>query len=430
MSDIGNLILNTSLSIVTLWIVNKFLNFYLVKKQSNILIKCLWFFFGLFQYIIEYNKGTGSIWKMIISIIVVLIISVFGFEKAGKIKLLNTILLHVTWVLIEMLTFLSIKFIPISESIIIGSVISKIFIILIVNILTLSLGKIRNHNVSLSYYIIFLSIAIGSIYIAVNEFYSNKLNNKINSMFTFSVLLLINIIIFEIYSKLGEYLILEKEKTAYTQQINIMSKNTEEQKKIMEEFYQDKHNLTNQLIVLKGNINNNQESVIEELNKIINSCEVNANCFSTGNNVVDALINNKFATAKVKEINFHLNIFIPEVIPVNQCDLGIVLGNALDNAIEATENCKNHDKKICISMGIKKEALIIIIKNPYEHTLKEDRGGSFISTKEEGRKHGFGVNSINKVADKYDGAVIIETEDNQFKLIVIINIKDFSQQTA
>ena len=52
--------------------------------------------------------------------------------------------------------------------------------------------------------------------------------------------------------------------------------------------------------------------------------------------MIDALLNTKYSIAKENGIQFLLKIFIPEELPINQCDLGVVLGNALDNAIEAT----------------------------------------------------------------------------------------------
>ena len=69
------------------------------------------------------------------------------------------------------------------------------------------------------------------------------------------------------------------------------------------------------------------------------------------------------------------------------CDIGIALGNALDNAIEAVRDCRQHQKVIEISMGVKKQALVMLIKNPYEHVLKNDRSGKYQSTKTESGRH-------------------------------------------
>lgn len=142
--------------------------------------------------------------------------------------------------------------------------------------------------------------------------------------------------------------------------------------------------------------------------------------------MIDALLNTKYSIAKENGIQFLLKIFIPEELPINQCDLGVVLGNALDNAIEATEKCTGNDKDIEIAMGIKKQSLVLVIKNPYEGSLKQDKSGKLISTKNDFRRHGYGISSIQKVADKYGGDVIIETQDGKFVLTVMMNIGEFN----
>lgn len=54
-----------------------------------------------------------------------------------------------------------------------------------------------------------------------------------------------------------------------------------------------------------------------------------------------------------------------------------------------------------------------------------DKDGKLLSTKDECTKHGYGINSIIKVAEKYNGDVIIEEEDRKFIITVTMNLKDF-----
>ena len=219
---------------------------------------------------------------------------------------------------------------------------------------------------------------------------------------------------------------MEKEKAVYTQQMNIMAINTEEQKKVMENFHREKHDWINELIVLKNEIEyENKAAVLQNIDRIIQNCQSGEIVSDTGNKCIDALINTKYATAKEKGIEFILKIFIPEELPINQCDIGIVLGNALDNAIEATEKSKSSAKKIEIAMGIKKEALILVVKNPLAGSLKKDKDGKLLSTKEDSKKHGYGINSIIRVARKYNGDVIIEDEEGQFVITVTMNLENF-----
>ena len=132
----------------------------------------------------------------------------------------------------------------------------------------------------------------------------------------------------------------------------------------------------------------------------------------------------KYYNMEEKGIDFAIKIYIPEELPIDQCDLGIVVGNALDNAIEATEKSNFDTKKIEIIMGVKKESLVIVVKNPFEGSLRKDKDGNLLSTKDEFYKHGYGINSIIKVAEKYNGDVIIEEEERKFIIMITMNLKD------
>lgn len=218
---------------------------------------------------------------------------------------------------------------------------------------------------------------------------------------------------------------LEKEKRVYEQQINIMSRTIEEQKKIMEAFREEKHNLVNALIVLRNYAENGDNvNMIDSLNHIIKGFVVGEKISNSGNGVVDAIINFKYVTAKRYQIRFNLKNFIPEQLPFHQCDMGIVLGNAIDNAIEAVKGCPPDKKTIDISMGIKKEEFIMMIKNYYEHSLRIDRSGNLVSTKQDCIRHGYGIKSIKRVAAKYHGEAFVEAENNEFVLTVIMSIEN------
>lgn len=219
---------------------------------------------------------------------------------------------------------------------------------------------------------------------------------------------------------------LENEITVYEQQLDLINRNTEEQKKMMEGFREEKHNFINQLIVLKDSIEHGEKGkAIEELNRLIYLLPGNSKISNCGNSTVDALINFKNLTAEKADVELKLKIFIPENLPINQCDLGVVMGNAIDNAIEAAQQYDGTDKFVEITMGVKKEALVLVIKNPFQNELREDKQGNLLSTKNDGNRHGYGVKSIRRVAEKYNGEVLIETENQLFILTVIMNIEQF-----
>lgn len=413
MYNVGNLIFDATMVVATLWIVNKYLGIF-NKKRQNIMSVSIWILFAIFQVYVQINSGIASIWTTIISIGLVILISLFGYTNKGKKSILEVCFLYVVWVLIEIMISFCVNLLPLDEnhSVMAGNIISKIIMIIGVYVFSIMWEKTDNNFIPARYYVGLLFVPIGSIYIAVNEFYSiNNMKEVLPSMVTFSILLLFNIIILEIYSKISENFIMEKEKAIYTQQINIMAINTEEQKKVMENFHREKHDWINELIALKNEIEyENKDVVLQNIDRIIQNCQFGEAISDTGNKCIDALINVKYTTAKEKGIDFILKIFIPEELPINQCDMGIVLGNILDNAIEATEKCNSSAKKIEIIMGIKKEALVLVVKNPLAGSLKRNKDGKLLSTKEDSKRHGYGINSVIKVARKYNGDVIIEEE--------------------
>lgn len=428
MYNVGNLIFDATMVVATLWIVNKYLGIF-NKKRQNIMSVSIWILFAIFQVYVQINSGIASIWTTIISIGLVILISLFGYTNKGKKSILEVCFLYVVWVLIEIMISFCVNLLPLDEnhSVMAGNIISKIIMIIGVYVFSIMWEKTDNNFIPARYYVGLLFVPIGSIYIAVNEFYSiNNMKEVLPSMVTFSILLLFNIIILEIYSKISENFIMEKEKAIYTQQINIMAINTEEQKKVMENFHREKHDWINELIALKNEIEyENKDVVLQNIDRIIQNCQFGEAISDTGNKCIDALINVKYTTAKEKGIDFILKIFIPEELPINQCDMGIVLGNILDNAIEATEKCNSSAKKIEIIMGIKKEALVLVVKNPLAGSLKRNKDGRLLSTKEDSKRHGYGINSVIKVARKYNGDVIIEEEGGEFVITVTMNLENF-----
>lgn len=421
MYSIGYFVLDTAMVISTMWIVDRFWRSFFEKRKSIFSI-IVWLCFMLWQFIFTWEDKDIHINASVVNIVFLLLIATFCYQGKGKVKYFLVAVFYSVWELVELLVFYLISGMAMGQgqADIIGSVVSKIITIIFIHIFSI-LRKEKNHDcIPAQSYFFLLLIPAGSIYIALIEFYF--IGNIFFSLITVSILLIFNVVIFEMYEKLNEAFINDTEKTVHVQQLEVISKNTEEQKKMMEEFHEEKHNLTNELIVLKNGIEmSNMETAVKTLNKIIRNSNMVENICSSGNSTVDAIINFKYAVAQECRIRFQLKVFIPEVMPIDQCDLGVVLGNAIDNAIEATKECNRNEKVIEIILGVKKEALIIIVKNPYEHPINLDRNGNILSTKKEKKRHGFGLNSINRIAEEYDGALIVDFGHNRFSLTATMN---------
>lgn len=412
--------------IATIWIIKRLLDTLFQKKSNNFSIVVTWIIFAAYQMYIQMNAGGASIWKTVLNILIVILISLRGYQNRGKTNVLSIVVFYAIWAIEEMIVFFCVNMIFTQKAVadLAGIIISRIFMIVGIYFFSVFWEKTNMEFLSTKYFIMLLFIPVGSIIIAVNVFFIEDVEkNSFFPMSVFSILLLFNILILEIFSKLSENFMLEKENIVYLQQIDMIARNTQEQKSIMENFQREKHDLTNKLIVIRNELeNNNVTKVISDMNDIIKSCNTGENICCSGNKIIDAIINTKYAIARENGIVFNLRIFIPIDLPINQYDIGVVLGNALDNAIEVTGECEKYAKEIDISMGIKKEAFILNIKNPYEHELNKDKEGNFLSTKKDAKRHGYGINSINKIVEKYVGDIIIEDENNEFVLTIILNL--------
>ncbi|MDE7130747.1 MAG: GHKL domain-containing protein [Lachnospiraceae bacterium] len=424
MFDLDVYILNGVIAVSNIWIVNRYWESFFEKKKISFISVIIWIFFGGIQYISQYVSGNINIGLTCTNAVLILMIAICGYKCAGRAKYFLLVLFCAVWALVELFAFFLFSSVQMENEklITMGTVVSILFMIIFVYIISVVWDKKNSDIIPIRFYVYLLLVPIGSIYIAVIQFYSQS--SELLSTITISVLLLFNIVIFDIYTKMNKLFLYEKERAVYAQQLNIISGSTVEQKKVLEEFYEEKHNLLNELIALRGGIfKKDRNTVIESLNRIIRNYDRIGNISKSGNCTVDAIINFKYATAREYGIDFRLKIFIPEEFPVEQCDMGVVLGNALDNAIEAVERCKAEQKYIEISMGVKKEAWVMVIKNPYEHEIKRNRNGQIVSDKEEAYRHGFGLESIRRIAEKYFGDFIIDVDEHIFSLTVVLNFK-------
>ena len=139
------------------------------------------------------------------------------------------------------------------------------------------------------------------------------------------------------------------------------------------------------------------------------------------NQSADALICYYLKLAKQKNIKFTTKLHIPEESGVQDMDLCVILGNALENSIEAC--CKISDCKlrfIEMKAGIAKGHMVIQIVNSFAGSICPSLVGA--ASSKAGADHGIGINSMKMVAGKYQGQCDFSLTDQVFKLAVSLKI--------
>ena len=139
----------------------------------------------------------------------------------------------------------------------------------------------------------------------------------------------------------------------------------------------------------------------------------------TGNVMVDAILNSKISLARGNAIDVNAKALVPADMQISEIDICVVVGNLLDNAMEACLKLEESQRRIRVYVGTLKEYLYISVTNTMLGSL--ERNVKLSSTK--GGNHGFGLMRIDKIAEKYDGYVNRQHEDGTFATEVMLKTK-------
>jgi len=137
------------------------------------------------------------------------------------------------------------------------------------------------------------------------------------------------------------------------------------------------------------------------------------------NTIINTILTVKAKLAKVYDIRMKLDISASENINITKLDLCSVFGNLLDNAIEAS---KRADKKyIELTVGELSGYFVVKVKNSISTPIvvAEDE---FITTKNDNQKHGNGIKLLKRIAEKYDGKINFDYDDDAFTAVLTLKL--------
>lgn len=188
-----------------------------------------------------------------------------------------------------------------------------------------------------------------------------------------------------------------------------------------EEMRKIRHDLKNAFIALSGyldigDVNAAKQYVDRQIHTIKQLT------YSTGYTAIDAVVNDKKTKALEKNIQFDMKISLPKELLVDEMDLCVILGNALDNALEACERMPCGQGEIILSLRKTGEMLLLDIKNTIDKEPVKDSNG-MVTTKKDQVNHGFGLKTIYQLTKQYDGTMDYEVKNGWFYLMINLNLK-------
>lgn len=187
----------------------------------------------------------------------------------------------------------------------------------------------------------------------------------------------------------------------------------------MQEIREYRHDINNLIEVTESLLRNKTTSedgrtLLEELKEKTAGAKMPVFC---GNPTVNAVLYHKQQSAKALGVDFHVGMSVYEDFPFERSDICSVFANLLDNAIREASGTNGGFTEVSTSrsMGL----LHIEVKNSTSKNLSPEKGKP-ASDKNEPEKHGYGLEIVENIAEKYDGKFILTAENGTARAAVTL----------
>ena len=142
----------------------------------------------------------------------------------------------------------------------------------------------------------------------------------------------------------------------------------------------------------------------------------------TGDKALDYLISSKMALAGQEQIKTKVNIEYPHNTNIRSVDLTTILGNLLDNALEAAKTAPEGLRFLNLTIRRINAMLIIKVENGYGSTPVQENG-KLLTSKKDKAFHGWGLKSVQTAVDRYDGTIRTDYKDHVFQSVVTLSFQ-------
>lgn len=144
------------------------------------------------------------------------------------------------------------------------------------------------------------------------------------------------------------------------------------------------------------------QSLFDSLGKVVD----------VGNPIISVILNEYKSTAEEADIPFEFDVSIPQKLGISAIDAYVLLGNTLDNAIEACASLPTEKRYIRLQMRLFHNILFCRLENPYAERYHSQK---------KGKNHGYGLQNVRKCIEKHHGDMSITDENGIFTISIRLN---------
>ena len=179
-----------------------------------------------------------------------------------------------------------------------------------------------------------------------------------------------------------------------------------------------RHDYHNHIQALKAQLGMGQyELATEYLGRLEEDLDDIRQMVESGNVSLDAILNSKLSYAEKKEISLNFKATVPQKLTVSDIDLCVLIGNLIDNAVEACEKLPVKDRFLRLYIGVFRKQLYISVTNATNELVRK-LDDEYITTKR--GNHGHGLKRINNTVEKYGGFINRKNEPGVFATEIML----------
>ncbi|RCX17669.1 sensor histidine kinase YesM [Fontibacillus phaseoli] len=421
------LLLNLGVALVMVVQVNFFFNSVFGKERSK---PTKWMYviaFLIINVIYLSVYFSSSLWSSLLALVVIFCLSM-GYEVEFRLKIIFSVLYAVLLTLINNICLFllhpSISLAVDSSNFTLESVqllfsssllLSCTVMFAVIQIIRF-MAKRRSYPLQLRYFLLFLSVPIISIYqVNVLTIYSEK---NIHYFLSVSGFIVLNVLVVYILDTVIARFQLLHENAQLQHQMDYQDANYEKTVHSFKKIKSIIHDTNQQFLYVAECIERGKTTeASEHIRVTLNKIEGAYHRVNTGNLVIDALVTNALNIGQANGIRMETELRLYDrELQIERYDLCVVLGNMLDNAIEASKKVKvAEDRNIRVYIRSSESALFVRIRNHVDREVTDLR-----SRKASPDYHGFGLTNIKRICEKYGGHMTIETESQAFDNMVVL----------
>ncbi len=178
------------------------------------------------------------------------------------------------------------------------------------------------------------------------------------------------------------------------------------------------HDLRHHITVMQGHLEQKDYDGLQQYFRTLKAQTPSGNVHHCQHYTLNMLLSYFSQLAADQGIDHTIRVHVPQQLPLADNDLAVLIGNLVENAVEACIAQTQGEKKLLICGSVQGNRLLFTIDNSFSHPVRQDKSGVFLSTKHAGQ--GIGLESAKAIAQRHGGQLKTEQREGMFCVSILI----------